>query len=80
MAKETKAKAPAKSVKSAKSADYKDMDEKKLLKAIEDLRQEVTELKRGTMLGDVQNVRAYKFKRRELARALTARNLVREEK
>lgn len=80
MAKETKAKATAKAVKPASKLDFKSMDEKELLSKIDELRLEKNELKRGTILGDVQNVRAYKFKKRELARALTFRNQPREEK
>ena len=80
MAKETKAKATQKVVKPTAKQNYKSMDEKELLSKIDELRLEKNELKRGTILGDVQNVRAYKFKKRELARALTFRNQTREEK
>ena len=40
------------------------------------LREETHTLKRNMLTGDVQNVRAYKFKRRELARVLTKINQV----
>lgn len=58
---------------------YKDMALDDLYKAIEELRTDVAVLKRGTIVGDVQNVRAYNARRKELARALTARNAVRLE-
>lgn len=80
MAKETKAKSTPKATKAAKQVDYKSLSEKDLLKKIDELRAEARDLKRNTMLGDVQNVRAYSVKRRELARALTVRNQVREVK
>ena len=83
MAKTTKAsKVAAKPsvTKKAKKVDYKALKDADLYKKIELLRIEVLELKRGTVIGEVQNVRAFKQKRRELARALTARNQVREVK
>jgi ribosomal protein L29 len=45
-----------------------------LLKKVQDMRLEVITLKRNMLSGDVQNVRAYKYKRRELARILTSIN------
>lgn len=38
------------------------------------IKDEALTLKRNTLTGDVQNVRAYKYKRRELARLLTRIN------
>lgn len=68
-------KAPAKNG----TVSYADMSLDELYKAIEELRNDVAMLKRGTIVGDVQNVRAYNARRKELARALTARNAVRLE-
>lgn len=65
-AKKPAAKTPAKVV------DYKALSLAELTDKVTELRDEAIELKRGTRTGDVQNVRAYKFKRREIARALTA--------
>lgn len=65
-AKKPEVKAPAKVV------DYKKLSLAELADKVSELRDEAVALKRGTRTGDVQNVRAYKFKRRELARALTA--------
>jgi ribosomal protein L29 len=77
-------KAPAKAEKVAaktpKKVDYLQMSEAELEKAIAALREDVVTLKRGTVMGEVQNVRAYNARRKELARALTARNTAREVK
>lgn len=56
-----------------KNIDYKIMTVAEIDKAIATLRDDVLTLKRGTIVGDVQNVRAYNGRRKELARALTAR-------
>ncbi|MEI6237541.1 MAG: 50S ribosomal protein L29 [Candidatus Saccharibacteria bacterium] len=45
-----------------------------ILKKVNDLREEAAVLKRNMHMGDVQNVRAYKYKRKEIARALTQLN------
>jgi ribosomal protein L29 len=45
-----------------------------IFKKISKVREEAETLKRNMHMGDVQNVRAYKLKRRELARVLTAFN------
>ena len=67
-AKKTASKTPAKVV------DIKTLSSAELaVKAVE-LREETVVLKRGTRVGDVQNVRAYTQKSRELARVLTAQN------
>jgi ribosomal protein L29 len=52
---------------------------KELTAKISELQKEVVELKRNTLTGDVQNVRSYINKRRELARALTAQKQLAEE-
>jgi ribosomal protein L29 len=39
------------------------------------IREEAVTLKRNMLTGDVQNVRAYKYKRRQLARVLTRINM-----
>jgi ribosomal protein L29 len=65
---------------STKKAEYPTMALKELHKKVLELRQESVELRRNSHMGDVQNVTAYKYKRRELARALTALNAKREEK
>lgn len=67
-AKKPASKAPAKVV------DYKALSLAELTEKVAELRDEAIALKRGTRIGDVQNVRAYSLKRRELARALTAQN------
>ena len=79
MAKDSK-KAAVKVAKAPKKVDYKSLDDKDLLKAIEELRSDLVVLKRATKMGDVQNVRAYNVRRKEYARALTVRNQVREVK
>lgn len=59
--------------KASKKVNYSTMSASDLDTTINTLRTEAHELKRGTIAGDVQNVRAYGQKRKELARALTAR-------
>jgi ribosomal protein L29 len=44
------------------------------------LREEAVVLKRNMLIGDVQNVRAYKYKRRQLARVLTRINMSKKTK
>lgn len=66
--------------KTLEKVDYLKMSETELLKAITVLRQDIVTLKKGTVMGDVQNVRAHGAHRKELARALTALNTPREEK
>jgi len=60
--------------KAAKKLDFTAMTIVDLKKNIVEIKEEAVTLKRNMHLGDVQNVRAYKYKRRELARALTALN------
>lgn len=71
--KKTTTKAPV-----AKIVDLKALSAPELAKKVASLRLEAIELKRGTKVGDVQNVHAYGVKRKELARALTAQNTVAE--
>lgn len=56
------------------SVNFKEMPKSDLILLVKELKEESLILKRSTIMGDVQNVRAYKFKRRELAKALTALN------
>lgn len=80
-AKKTAVAKAEKTVKEApKKVDYLKMSEADLIKAIATLREDVVTLKRGTVMGEVQNVRAYNARRKELARALTALNTAREVK
>ncbi len=79
MAKDSK-KATAKVAETTTKVDFKSLDEKELLKTIEEIRADLVVIKRATKMGDVQNVRAYNARRKELARALTVRNQVREVK
>lgn len=58
----------------AKTTDIKTLSSAELAVKAAELREETIVLKRGTRVGDVQNVRAYIVKRRELARVLTAQN------
>jgi ribosomal protein L29 len=44
------------------------------------LREEAVTLKRGMLNGDVQNIRAYKYKRRQLAGVLTRINMSKKAK
>lgn len=44
------------------------------------LREEAVTLKRSMLNGDVQNTRAYKYKRRQLARVLTRINMSKKPK
>lgn len=61
-------------VKAAKVLTKADM-----LKKVNKIREEAATLKRNMHMGDVQNVRAYSIKRRELARVLTALNKMKSE-
>lgn len=79
MAKDSK-KATVKVAQTPKKVDYASLDEKQLINSIDALRSDLVTLKRSTKMGDVQNVRAYNARRKELARALTVRNQVREVK
>jgi ribosomal protein L29 len=64
----------AKVAKAPKNVDYKSMKQSELQDAIKTLQDDVLALKRGTVTREVQNVRAYGYRRKELARALTALN------
>ena len=67
-AKKPASKAPTKAV------DIKTLTSAELAAKATEIRLEAVALKRGTREGNVQNVRAYSAKRRELARVLTAQN------
>lgn len=75
-AKDNKAKATAKLATTPKKVDFSSLSDKELTKQIDQLRKELVELKRGNIVGEVQNVRAYNARRKQLARALTVRNQV----
>lgn len=70
----TEKKAPKAAKSDAKKTDLSAMSIADLNKKAAELREEAITLKRNTLMGDVQNVRAYKLKRRELAQVLTASN------
>jgi ribosomal protein L29 len=76
----TAKKSPVKKVITAKKTDFSGLSKEDLIKKIAEIRTECTVLKRNTLLGDVQNVKAYGAKRKELARALTAINSIQEGK
>lgn len=81
LAKKAAPKSVSKLAKDApKKADYKKMTESELVQVVTSLRQDVIVLRRGTVMGEVQNVHAYTARRKELARALTALNTPREVK
>lgn len=63
-----------KSVKPKASKQPKVLTKEDLLTQINLIREEATALKRNMHQGDVQNVRAYKYKKRDLARLLTKYN------
>lgn len=54
-----------------KIADIRKLSTEDLTAESTKLREEITELKRRLSLGEVQNVRAIRFKRKDLARMLT---------
>jgi ribosomal protein L29 len=54
-----------------KIAEVRKMDTKELVKNIENLRQEISELRRSIHMGENSNVRMIRTKRKELARMLT---------
>ncbi len=57
--------------KMRKMEDIRTMNADELVKATTVLRDEVAEMKRRIHMGEVQNVRQVRIKRRELARMLT---------
>jgi ribosomal protein L29 len=73
--------ATAKKVVDKTTADKpkKALSEADMLKKIAVIREEAATLKRNMHMGDVQNVRAYSFKRKELARMLTDMNKMKAE-
>ena len=62
----------------AKPVDIKTLTSAELTVKAAEIREEAVVLKRGTKMGDVQNVHAYSAKRRELARVLTAQNALKQ--
>ena len=60
--------------KDAKYGDLAKLSLKELAKKVVDTKKDLEVLKDNTKLGDVQNVRAYKYKRRHMAKLLTALN------
>lgn len=76
------AKAKTAKIEESKKLKFNDLiklDAKTLDSKIQELLNEVAELKRNTITGDVQNVRAFINKRRELARVLTAKHQLHKE-
>jgi len=71
------AKKPSKTP-ATKKVDYKTLSKAELVKKLAELRAEVVTIKRSTKEGSVQNYRAHTYKRRELARVLTALNGIAE--
>jgi len=67
-------KKPATKTVELKKVSFKDMTIKELEAMAATLQNEAVELKRGTKIGDVQNVHAYSVKRKDVARVLTALN------
>ena len=65
-----------------KIADIRKLSTAELSKEINELKDEITELRRHIYMGDNQNVRAVRGKRKDLARMLTvlSDNLVKETK
>lgn len=65
-----------------KIADIRKLTTKDLTIEVGKLREEITELRRHIYMGDNQNVRAVRGKRKDLARMLTvlSENLVKETK
>ena len=60
--------------KSTTDKPQKPLTKADMLKNIDKIREEAVILKRNMHMGDVQNVRAYKYKRKDIARALTQLN------
>jgi ribosomal protein L29 len=54
-----------------KVADIRKMETKKLAGDVVKLREEISELRRRVSMGETQNVRAIRNKRKDLARMLT---------
>ncbi len=52
-------------------SEIRKMDTPKLAEAVNSLREEITELRRRIHMGETQNVRIVKSKRKDLARMLT---------
>lgn len=54
-----------------KAVDIRKMETAAIAKAVTDTREEITELRRRIHLGETQNVRILRTKRKDLARMLT---------
>ncbi|HEX5797737.1 MAG TPA: 50S ribosomal protein L29 [Candidatus Saccharimonadales bacterium] len=54
-----------------KLAEIRKMDTNKLIKQVDDVKLEITELKRGIVMGESTNVRAVRNKRKQLSRMLS---------
>lgn len=81
--KKTASKKAVSAPKKLKFADYKAMNTKELEQKITEAKKELAILSYNSKLGDVQNVRAKKFQKRNLARLYTALNqslAIKEEK
>ncbi len=52
-------------------SEIRKMDTSKLAKSVNELREEITELRRRIHMGETQNLRIVKTKRKDLARMLT---------
>lgn len=63
-----------------KTADIRKMKTSEIATNINTLREEIAELRRGIHMGETQNVRALRAKRKDLARMLTimSENLAKE--
>lgn len=63
-----------------KTADIRKMKTSEIATTINTLREEITELRRGIHMGETQNIRALRAKRKDLARMLTimSENLAKE--
>jgi ribosomal protein L29 len=63
-----------------KTADIRKMKTSEIATNINTLREEIAELRRGIHMGEAQNVRALRAKRKDLARLLTimSENLAKE--
>ncbi|HET7673462.1 MAG TPA: 50S ribosomal protein L29 [Candidatus Saccharimonadales bacterium] len=54
-----------------KIAEIRKMETKQLIKSVDEIRQEIAELRRSVHMGETSNVRMVRTKRKQLARMLT---------
>lgn len=54
-----------------KLSEIRKLETSKLIKQVDDVKLEITELKRGIVMGESTNVRAVRNKRKQLSRMLT---------